>query len=203
MGRRSSVDALPQEVRDWIIRLREQGATYDTIVAKLRELDSLAVVPSRSALHRHVQEAERVREMVQRQRMIAEAMVKDLGEVDDGKVARGNVAMLHTILTRVQVAAMNAAEDGDGSIDMSPGEIMQLAKAIDHLGKAAKDDVARTVAIEKRGFEKARAAAAAVATEVAQEAGLSADRIAEIRRGVLGLRHTPSPSQQPEDTGDA
>ncbi|MDI4664701.1 DUF3486 family protein [Xanthobacter autotrophicus] len=203
MGKRSSVDALPQEVKDWLMRLREQGATYDQIVAKLRELDNLAVVPSRSALHRHIQEAERTKEMVDRQRIVAEAMVKDLGEVDDSRVTRGNIAMLHAILTRVQQTAIDAMMTGDGSIDMSPGEIMQLAKALDHLGKTAKDDVARTMAIEKRAFEKARAAAAAVAVGVAQEAGLSAERIAEIRRGVLGLRHTSTPTSQPEDIGDA
>ncbi|WP_323034573.1 DUF3486 family protein [Pararhodobacter sp.] len=186
MSRRSSVDALPQEVRDWIMRLRDQGATYDQILAKLRELDTLSVpVPSRSALHRHLQEAERVKEMVARQRMIAETMVRELGEVDDSKVARGNIAMLHTILTRVQVAALDAASDGEGKLDMSPGEIMQLAKAIDHLGKSAKDDVARTLAIEKRAAEKARSMAAESASRAARERGLTTEDIAAIHKSIL------------------
>lgn len=190
MARRSSVDALPQEVRDWIVRVREQGATYDQIVAKLRELDGLAVpVPSRSALHRHIQEVERVKEMVQRQRLIAEAMVKDLGEVDDSKVARGNVAMLHTILTRVQVAALKAAEDGEGGIDMTPGEVMQLAKAIDHLGKAAKDDVARTLSIEKRAKEQLlkAAEAAAASAEAHGEKLDGAAVLRKIREDIYGI----------------
>jgi len=198
MGRRSTVDALPQDLKDWILRLREQGATYDQIVNKLREMDTLAVVPSRSALHRHVKEAEEVREMVQRQRLVAEAMVRELGEVDDSRVTRGNVAMMHTLLTRVQVQALRAANDGDGTIDMSPGEIMQLAKALDHLGKAAQSDVARTLAIEKRAHERAITAAAAAAGEAAKEAGLSAERAAEIRRKVLGVR-PQAPVAEPTD----
>lgn len=185
MGRRSTVDALPQDLKDWILRLREQGATYDQIVNKLREMDTLAVVPSRSALHRHVKEAEEVREMVQRQRLVAEAMVRELGEVDDSRVTRGNVAMMHTLLTRVQVQALRAANDGDGTINMSPGEIMQLAKALDHLGKAAKDDVARTLAIEKRAAEKARSQAATAASQAARDRGLSAEDIAAISTSIL------------------
>lgn len=189
MTRRSSVAKLPQEIRDWIFRLRDQGLTYDQILAKLRELDTLAVpVPSRSALHRHMQEAEKAREMVARQRVIAEAMVKELGEADDGRIARGNIAMMHTILTRVQVAALAAAESGDGTIDFAPAELMALAKTMDHLGKAAKDDVARTLAIERRAHDRAIRAAATAAADAAQDAGLSPERAAEVRRKVLGVR---------------
>lgn len=189
MSRRSSVDALPAEVKDWILRLREQGATYDQIVAKLRELDNLAVVPSRSALHRHIQEAERVREMVDRQRIVAEAMVKELGEVDDSRVTRGNIAMMHAILTRVQATALEAMATGDGTVDMSPGEVMQLAKALDHLGKAAKDDVARTLAIRKAAKEevlkKVEAAVGAAQADGAPLDGLAL--LEKIRQDIYGL----------------
>lgn len=185
MARKSSVEKLPREIQDWIFRLRDQGATYDQIVAKLREMDGLALpVPSRSAIHRHLQEAEKAKEMVARQRVIAEAMVKELGEADDGRIARGNIAMMHTILTRVQVAALAAAESGDGTVDFSPAELMALAKTMDHLGKAAKDDVARTLAVEKRAQERAiRAAEAAVETVVKQQGG-SAESIAALKAAI-------------------
>lgn len=189
MAQKSSVEKLPKEVQDWIMRLREQGATYDTIVAKLRELDTLAVVPSRSALHRHIQEAERLRELMQRQVVIATAVAKDLDGTDDSKMARGNVAMLQNILMRVQAAALYAAEDGDGSVDLSPGELMQLAKAMDHLAKAAKDDVARTVLIEKRAQEKVLKKAEA-AVSAAQADGEPLDGLAlikKIREDIYGI----------------
>lgn len=189
MGKRSSVDALPQEVKDWLMRLREQGATYDKIVAKLRELDNLAVVPSRSALHRHIQEAERTKEMVDRQRVVAEAMVKELGEVDDSRVTRGNIAMLHAILTRVQQTALDAMMTGDGNIDMSAGEVMQLAKALDHLGKAAKDDVARTVVMRKLAKEEVlRNAEAAVGAAAAGGHAMSGEELLrKIREDIYGI----------------
>ncbi|ABS69725.1 Mu-like prophage FluMu protein GP27 [Xanthobacter versatilis] len=190
MGKRSSVDVLPQEVKDWLMRLREQGATYDQIVAKLREMDSLAVpIPSRSALHRHMQEAERTKEMVDRQRVVAEAMVKELGEVDDSRVTRGNIAMLHAILTRVQQTALDAMMTGDGNIDMSAGEVMQLAKALDHLGKAAKDDVARTAAIRKLAKEEVlkTAEAAVGAAEAGGHAMSGEELLRKIREDIYGI----------------
>lgn len=201
MGRRSSVDALPEELRDWIMRLREQGHTYDQLVAKLRELDSLAVAPSRSALHRYIQEAERARELTRRQLVIAQAVGKDLDDSDDSQLVRGNVTMLHSILMRVQMAALVAAEEGDGKIELSTAELAQLAKAMDHLGKARKDDLAVVIASEKRGFAKATLAAATVASQIAQEAGLNAERVAEIRRGVLGLRLSPPSSEVTDGDG--
>ncbi|MFG1466734.1 DUF3486 family protein [Xanthobacter sp. DSM 24535] len=190
MARRSSVDALPKDVQDWIMRLRDQGATYDQIVTKLRELDTLAVpIPSRSALHRHIQDAEKAKEMVDRQRLVAEAMVKELGEVDDSRVVRGNIVMLHAILTRFQVAAMEAASGGDGAVDLTTGEIMQLAKALDHLGKAAKDDVARTLAVEKRAQEKVlKATEAALSKAGAGGASIDgAEVLRKIREDIYGI----------------
>lgn len=186
MARRSTVDDLPQELQDWIMRLREQGRTYDEIVEALRKLDTLAVVPSRSALHRHIQQRERVKEMVQRQRMLAEALVsRDVIDADDSQVVRGNIVMMHALLTRIQTAALEAEDGGEEGPVLSPQEIMQLAKAMDHLAKAAKDDLARTLAIEERATRKARAEAAASADRVAKERGLSAEDIAAIARGIL------------------
>lgn len=185
MAKRSTVEKLPQDVRDWILRLREQGATYDTIVAKLRELDTLAVVPSRSALHRHIQEAERMRELMQRQTVIAKAVAKDYDNTEDSQLARGNIAMMQNILMRLNMAAIYEAEDGDGSIKVTPMEALQISKAMDHLAKAAKDDVARTLAIEKRAAEKERARAAVSASNAARERGISPEDIAVISKSIL------------------
>ncbi|MQT14400.1 phage protein Gp27 family protein [Segnochrobactrum spirostomi] len=181
---RSTVKKLPPEVRDWIMRLRDQGRTYDEIIAALRGLDTLAVVPSRSALHRHVQQAERARELVERQRIVAASLAKELGAEDDGRVVRGNITMLHAILTRIQMAALEAEEGGDADPALSPQEAMQLAKALDHLGKAAKDDVARTIVIEKRAQERAiKAAEEAVDTVIKQQGG-GAESIAALKAAI-------------------
>lgn len=154
-NRPSSIDRLPQEVRDWIGRLRDQGCTIDEIITKLRELDKDAV-PSRSALGRHLKKAEEVAERIRKSRQVADVIVRRLGESDPDKTTRMNIELMHNIL--FELATRTSDEDGE-PVTFEPMEVMLLAKSLDHLGKASKDDVARTVAIEKRAAEKAKAEA--------------------------------------------
>lgn len=152
--RPSSIDRLPEEVRDWIGRLREQGRTLDEIIAKLRELD-VEALPSRSALHRHLQKAEVIAERLRKSRTVADVIVRRLGESEPDKATRLNIELMHQA-----VFDMLSAEREDGEpITLEPMQVMLIAKALDHLGKASKDDVARTMAIEKRAADKARAEA--------------------------------------------
>lgn len=153
--RPSSIDRMPPEVRDWIGRLREQGRTLDEIIAKLRELD-VAALPSRSALHRHLQQAEAVAERLRKSRAVADVIVRRLGDAEPDKTTRLNIELMHQAMFDM-MSGVNA-EDGE-AVTLDPMQVMLLAKALDHLGKASKDDIARTVAIEKRATEKAKAEA--------------------------------------------
>lgn len=149
--RPSKIDRLGPNVRDLVGRLRDQGRTLDEIMAKLGELDiDAAALPSRAGLHKHLQRAEAVAEKLRRSRTVAEVVVRKLGESEPDKVTRLNIELMHQALFDM----MNP-EDGE-PITLDPMQIMLLSKAMDHLGKASKDDVARTVAIEKRAADKAR-----------------------------------------------
>lgn len=183
----SSVDRLPDELRDWIGRLFTQGRTLDEILLKLRELD-VDQLPSRSALHRYLKRANHIAEQVRQTRTIAEVMTRNLGEADDARLGRANIELMHSILMNVATAAMDAADGGDGKIDLTPQETMQLAKALDHLGKASKDDVARTIALEKRAEEKGRREAAKAVDVVAKEKGISAELTEAIKAKIFGLQ---------------
>jgi hypothetical protein len=186
--RPSSIDRMPPEVRDWIGRLREQGRTLDEIIAKLRELD-VAALPSRSALHRHLQQAEAVAERLRKSRAIADVIVRRLGDAEPDKTTRLNIELMHQAMFDM-MSGVNS-EEGE-PVTLDPMQVMLLAKALDHLGKASKDDVARTVAIEKRAAEKAR-------TEVLKQAdaameksaafkGLSTEAKDAFRRELFGVR---------------
>lgn len=152
--RPSSIDRLPEEVRDWIGRLREQGRTLDEIIAKLRELD-VEALPSRSALHRHLAKAEAIAERLRKSRTVADVIVRRLGEAEPDKATRLNIELMHQAVFDM----LSASGDDGEPVTLEPMQVMLVAKALDHLGKASKDDVARTVAIEKRAAEKARAEA--------------------------------------------
>lgn len=164
--RPSSIDRLPEEVRDWIGRLRDQGRTLDEIIAKLRELD-VEALPSRSALHRHLQKAEIIAERLRKSRAVADVIVRRLGDAEPDKATRLNIELMHQAVFDM---LSTAGEDGE-PVTLEPMQVMLMAKALDHLGKASKDDVARTVAIEKRAAEKARAEALQQAEAAVVKAG--------------------------------
>lgn len=166
--RPSKIDRLGPDVRDLVGRLRDQGRTLDEILAKLRELDIDAeALPSRTALHNHLQQAEAIAERLRMSRTAAEVAVRRLGEAEPDKVTRLNIDLMHQAVFEMM---SNIGSDGR-PVTLDPMQVMLLCKSLDHLGKASKDDVARTVAIEKRATEKARAEALKQAEAAVVKAG--------------------------------
>lgn len=186
MGRKSSIERLPTEIRDSIGLLFSQGRTLDEILQKLRELD-VDQLPSRSALHRHLQRADKIADQVKKSRVIAEVMARNLGEGDDARLARGNIELMHSIVMSVASAALDADEGGDGKVVLTPQEVQALSKSLDHLGKASTADVARTIAIEKRAAEKARREVASAVEAATRDKGLSAETNEAIKAAIFGL----------------
>lgn len=187
--RPSKIDRLGPDVRDMVGRLRDQGRTLDEIMAKLRELDiDEAALPSRTALHNHIQQAEAVAERLRMSRTAAEVAVRRLGEAEPDKVTRLNIDLMHQAVFEMM---SNLGPDGR-PVTLDPMQVMLLSKSLDHLGKASKDDVARTVAIEKRAAEKARAEALKHAEAVIEKTGatkgLSAEAKDAFKRELFGVR---------------
>lgn len=179
MARPSKVDRLPAELRDQIGRLRESGHTIDEILAKLQELDADV---GRTGLGNYIRKFDAIRERIHASRAAAESIVAKLDDAGDDRVARFNIASLHA-----SVMALMAGEDGE-PVTLEPKDAKLLTEAVRNLATAAKSDVDRVSVIEKRAAEKARRAAADVAEVAATEAGLDAQRAAELRRKVLGAR---------------
>lgn len=188
MARPSSIDKLPGEVRDAIGRLREQGRTLDEILAHLKQLD---VEVSRSALGRHVKSMEKVGERIRRSRAIAEALVRPLGEADEGKTTRLNIelvqgAILDVLMRSAEAQDTEAAEgEENGSLDAMG--TMLLAKGLEHLTKAQRHDVELIQKIEERAAAKAKREAAQAVETAAREKGLSRETVAAIKASVFGV----------------
>lgn len=190
MARPSSIDRLPQELKSKIGELRGQGRTIDEILDKLKELDGNASI-SRSALHRHIQKADRVAERIKQSRVIAEVLSKKMDDTESGQFMRGNLELMHGILNSFATATLNAEDGEDGKINLSPQEIMFLTKSLDHLGKAAKDDTARQIVIEKRAAEKAKAKVDEALDKVSKDGSTydlnKQDFLKKIREEVYGI----------------
>ena len=137
MAQPSSIDRLPEEVRELIGRLRVQGRTIGEIVDHLRAMD---VTVSRSAMGRHVKGLAAASERLQHSRNMAVALVDRFGAEPDNKLARLNMELMHGVVLQALTAA---AEDEDGEpqpVTFDPEETMFLASALQKLASAEKTD---------------------------------------------------------------
>lgn len=172
MPRPSKIDKLPRELREQIGRLRQDGATIDQIMAKLRELKPDLDI-SRTGLGEHVQKIDKIAERMRESRAVAEALVKQFGEEQDNRTSRINIELMHAVVMKLLA----------GDADLDPEEVMFLAKSLQSLSSANKADVEAAAKIRREVAEKASKAAA----HVAKQAGLTADTVEKIRREILGV----------------
>lgn len=176
MARPSTIQRLPSQVREAIADLRGKGRTIDEILSKLRELD---VDVSRSALGRHVKQLDAIGKEIRRSREVAEALVKQYGDAPESRTAQLNIELMQGLVTRLMFA-----EDGE-LVSFDPKDAMMMATALQKLAQASKQDADRVVLIRKEFAKKLDDAIAAA--EEAGERGLSPERLAELRRGFLGV----------------
>ena len=189
MGRPSSIDQLPEEIRAEIGRLRGMGWTIDQILEKLREL--LDSAPSRSALGRHIAGMDKLGERMRRSRQVAEALVRELGDAPESRAARLNIELLHgAVMDLFMKAGDGEPVDGDGAAALAgnPEGVMMLAKALDHLSKASKTNVDFIRLAEERAATRAKKEAAVAVEAVARERGISGETLEAIKAGIFGVR---------------
>lgn len=182
MGRKSSVDRMPQQIQAAIVRLREQGCTLDEILAHLADLHSQVTI-SRSALGRHVQKLDKTVERMKHSRVVAEALARELGEESGTKAARVNIELMHSAVMQLFVKLDEDADVAGGD----PESLMMLCKGLDHLARAQKTSVDTIIAAEKRGEEKARREAAEAVDSVGKAEGLSKSTVETIKAKIFGV----------------
>src|SRR5579871_4450607 len=115
----SSIDRLPEAIREEIGRLRASNWTIDEIVTHLKLLD---VSVSRSAVGRHVKRLATLQERMRTSRDLALALVDRFGDQPDNRLARLNLELMHSVVMQTITAA---AEDEDGEqqpVTFSPEE---------------------------------------------------------------------------------
>jgi predicted transcriptional regulator len=188
-SRRYSLD----QVKGWLDDVA--AGRLDLVPRELAELppDAVAIqateVPSRSGLHRHVQGLDRLAERLQRSRAVAEGLVRTLGKAPESRQMQLNVELMHSVVTDVFLKAEAAVEEGEGQVTFDAKTIHDLSKALDHLASARKKDADLVLKVRE---EMAKDAAKKVDSAVkdaakAGEKGLSAERIAQLKRELAGM----------------
>ena len=171
----SSVERLPDKIREEINRLIRKRATIDEIIEHLRSMD---VPTSRSAVGRYKKKLKDISDRIRHSREIANALVENFGERPENNQAEFNIELLHGILSSVALAA----DDGE-SVTLKPVDAMNLAKAADHLAKARKND---TETLRKNRDDALKDAVKAVTT-TAKKRGLSKEAVDEINASIMGI----------------
>jgi hypothetical protein len=184
----SSIDKLPESIREEIGRLRMNGATLDQILAHLHTMTP--DVPSRSALGRHALKIDALGERLRRSRTMAEALASGLGDAPESQAARLNIELLHNTMMELFLRDADgdeaSDETGKAALLGNPEGLMMLAKAVQALASASKTNEDFIAAAEKRAADKARRQAAEAVDVVGKAKGLTAETLDAIKRGIFG-----------------
>lgn len=184
---RAKIRQLEPDVKAEVDRLIRDGSTIDQIVAHLKKLGTSV---SRSSVGRYKKTFEEKLARYREAQEVASVWVTKLGEEPKGDVGRLLAEMLKTVAFRT-LADMGDQTDEDGEeIAPTPKDIASLAKAIRDLESAGTISLDREVKIrEAVAREHAKKLDRAVeAAAAAGEKGLSAERLAQLRREFLGVR---------------
>lgn len=183
-NRPSTISRLPEEVREKIAQLREEGRTIDEI---MMALDALRVDVSRSALGRHVKKLDSVTKDMMRARNIAAAIGRSFGDTETSKVARTNVEILHSLVMQLMIGGDGEGEDGQ-PVKLDPKDAMFLATAMEKMAKASKTDFDQQLkAAEEAARRAEREKAADTVEKEVRKAGLSAETVDAIKAKILGV----------------
>lgn len=179
----SSIDRLPEEIRESIADLRRNGRTVNEIKKHLDALKEQGVLddaPSRSAVGRHVKTLAEIGAEMRRTEAMAKFVVGQFGDETDDRVGRASMRILQGALLEL-VTEERTDEDGK-PVSLSHDEARSLSLSIQRLVSAQRMDADRQLKLRKEfAAEASRKLDAAVKT-----GDIDADAVAKARR-ILGF----------------
>jgi len=190
-GRLSAIELLPAEASDIVVwasrelaaRNRTLTDIYvefrDRLIALQGELGLAFDIPAFSSFHRHsVRQAELARRL-EETREISSSLAARL----DGL---GSEDLTVMVIESIKVAMFEVLSHA-GEAGLNPKELMEMSRAIQSLVGTSKLSLAQRATIQAQ-IDAAAEAVADKAEVVAREAGVPAERIAQMRKDFLGLR---------------
>lgn len=180
MGRKSSIDRLPAEVRSHIERrLRENRLTLDELIADLQQQFPAADKPSRSAIGRYKVSFDQMVRRLREQEAMSRLLVEELGENPD---ERAGALMVQSVTTLVNHATFAAQNEEDVDIE----DVRKLARAAKDVLQARKASLEERRSIEKEARERLLQEQEQRLEEMRGSDGMSEQLEGRIRRILLG-----------------
>lgn len=184
MGRPSSIDLLPSELKEKLIKLlNKPEVTQQEVTDMINELAGEKVV-SKSAVNRYAQKMEDFRRKNREAREVA-MMLRDEMDGSDGNVL-GKVAIEQA---RIIIFELFTAMDEVNKSPDDPKKLSSLSNSINKLVRAIKE-LEQASEVNMKLEDKIRARAAAAAEEVGKTAkaeGLSEATVEKIKAKILGI----------------
>ncbi|MDI3326767.1 DUF3486 family protein [Pontibacterium granulatum] len=181
MPRKSSIDLLPDEIRDALHALLRDPAVGQVEAAQ--RVNALLAAEghdqrvSKSAVNRYSQRMDAIGEKMRQSRQIAEMWIGKLGNQPQGQVGK-----LLNEFTRT-MAFETALTMSEGEDPVPPKLLKELSLAIKHLEEAASVNEKREREIRQLAAEEA----AAAAETVAKQQGLTREGVKAIKEQILGI----------------
>ena len=181
MARKSSIDLLPDEIRDALHELLRDPAVGQVEAAQrvnaLLEAEGHDQRVSKSAVNRYSQRMDAIGEKMRQSRQIADMWIGKLGNQPQGQVGK-----LLNEFTRT-MAFETALTMSEGDDPIPPKLLKELSLAIKHLEEAASVNEKREREIRKLAAEEA----AEAAETVAKQQGLTREGVKAIKEQILGI----------------
>lgn len=197
-GRLSSIELLPEEASDIVVwaarelsaRERVQTDIYaefrDRLIALQGEQGLAFDIPSFSAFNRYSLRQAALGRRLEETRQISSALADRLDGVEAEKLTVMTIEAVKTLIFEL------LSEGGEAGF--TPKAAMEMARALQSLVSASKLSTDQRRRFEAE-LEKRTDEALSKVAEVATEAGLSSERIAQLKRDFLGVR--PKADGQP------
>ncbi|MGQ5745855.1 hypothetical protein HMPREF3138_21040 [Serratia sp. HMSC15F11] len=182
-GRPSKVDLLPEAIRDALHQmLRDKRHTQEEIREAINSLIDQHELPddmqlSRTGLNRYASRMEAVGSKIRASREMAEIWAAKLGSAPTSDVGKLLMEFVKTLAFETSMALAETEKT------VEPKALGQLALVAQRIEAAQMVSHKREKEIRQAFAEEA----AATAEKIVSQAGLSADKAADIKRQILGI----------------
>ena len=183
MGQKSTIDRLPKDLREKLIKmLQDPAVTQLKVVGAINESAGYTVL-SKSALNRYANRMRRIAEKRRQAQEIAETYLEKIGADNSNKLGK----VVNEIIRLTAFDLMSEVDSLGDESKLTPEKISDIvykvSRALRDLEYAEKLNAERSREIRKSALSQA----AAVVEKEGTKAGFSKKGIKEIRTKIMGL----------------
>lgn len=180
----STIDRLPDELKDLIAQLKRKGRTITEIHDHLTKLDAGV---SRSAVGRHVKSMAEIGEDMRRAGEMARFVVEEFGEETDERVGRANMAILQGAIMELLTERPVDEETGEVA-RLDAGEMKALSLSLQRLISSQRVDADRQLKLRAEARKQALLEAATAVDQAAKAEGLTQATVDAMKTRILGIK---------------